>query len=171
MQHQAQTSLAVKGTTSPSPPPQRTVRASFPAYGSRMAKAPLPGAGLAIQYKTSTYVISLAHLIAETGALNCRKTTTVSSKLPHVGPQILARDSHTSRKSAPFQVRAKFELLSGQLQSGIRFLRVLLPASPTASLTGRLPTIRCSECWQGIGLTTFPFWPTSAIPPARGLSV
>ncbi len=63
--------------------------------------------------------------------LSCGKAA--SSKLPYVEPQILACDSHTSRKSAPFRARAKFEPLCGPLQPAIRFLRVLLPASPTAS--------------------------------------
>jgi len=71
-----------------------------------MAKTPSIDAGLAEQHKSFANVISLVHLIAETRALNCGEA--VSSKLPYAEPQILARDSHTSRKSAPFRVRAKF---------------------------------------------------------------
>jgi hypothetical protein len=98
----------------------------------------------------------LIHPIAETRALNCNEA--VSHKLPCVEPQIRVCDSHTSRKSALFRVRANLEPLSGPLQPGIRFLRVLLPASPTACLAAHLPRVQNS--WRRIGLTTFPFLPT-----------
>lgn len=68
-----------------------------------------------------------------------------ASKLPYVEPRILVRDSHTSRKSAPFQAGAKLEPLYTPLQHALRFLRVLLPASSTASLAGHLPLTRCPE--------------------------
>jgi len=89
----------------------------------------------------------LVHLIAETRALNCNKAA--SSKLPYGEPQILACDSHTSRKSAPFQAGAKPEPLCMPLQHAVRFLRVLLPAPPTASLAGHLPPTQCSESVAG----------------------
>jgi hypothetical protein len=57
-------------------------------------------------------------------------------------PQVRVCDSCTTRKSAPFQVGANFEPLSGRLQPGIRFFRALLPAPPTACLTAYLPRIR-----------------------------
>jgi hypothetical protein len=57
-------------------------------------------------------------------------------------PQVRVCDSCTTRKSAPFQVGANFEPLSGRLQPGIRFFRVLLPAPPTACLTAHLPQVR-----------------------------
>lgn len=125
------------------PPPQRTAQAIFTANGSSTAKAPSADTGLTRLHKTFADIISLVHPIAETRALNCN--TAVSSKLPYIEPQIRACDSRTTRKSALFRAGAKFEPLSAPLQSGIRFFRVLLPASPTASLAGRLPRIRCSE--------------------------
>jgi len=68
------------------------------------------------------------------------------------------------RKSAPFRVRAKFEPLSVPLQSGIRFLRVLLPAPPTALLADCLPSRHDARAWRRDGLTTFPFLPTQQLP-------
>ena len=126
--------------------PRRTHRATFTAMGSRMAKAPSLDAGPARQHRSFANVILLVHLIAETRALNCNKA--VSSKLPYVGPQILARDSHTSRKSAPFRVRAKSEPLCGPLQPAVRFLRVLLPAPPTALLADCLPSRHDARAWR-----------------------
>ena len=120
------------------PPPQRTHRETFTAMGSRMAKAPSPDAGLVRQHKSCANVILLDHLIAETRALNCNEA--VSSKLPCVGLQIQAHDSHTSRKFAPFRVRAKSEPLCEPLQPAVRFLRVLLPA-PTNSAPCGLPAV------------------------------
>src|SRR5260370_4534714 len=58
---------------------------------------------------------------------------------------MLACDNCTTRKSAPFQVRANFEPLCNPLQAAVRFLRVLMPAPSTASLTGHLPLVRYSE--------------------------
>jgi len=98
-----------------------------------MAKVPATDTGLA----------NLRNPIAGTRALNCSKAA--SSKLPYVEPQIMARDSHTSRKSAPFQAGAKLEPLCTPLQYAIRFLRVLLPAPSAASLAGHLPLTRCPE--------------------------
>jgi hypothetical protein len=103
-----------------------------------MAKTPSLDAGLAKQHKSFANSISLVHLIAETRALNCNEA--VSSKLPYVEPQTQAHDSHTSRKSAPFQVGAKVEPLYKPLQPAIRFLRVLLPASPKGLPRGSLAT-------------------------------
>src|SRR5471032_828181 len=54
-------------------------------------------------------------------------------------------DNRTIRKSAPFQIRANLEPLCDRLQDTIRFFRVLLSASPTASPAGHLPLIRCPE--------------------------
>jgi hypothetical protein len=55
---------------------------------------------------------------------------------------MLACDNCTTRKSAPFQVGANLEPLYNPLQVVIRFLRVLMPASPIASLAGYLPPLR-----------------------------
>src|ERR1700739_2355942 len=88
-------------------PSQRTHRATFTAMGSRMAKAPSPDAGLVRHHKSFANVILLASLSAETRPLNCNEAD--SSKLPYVGPQMLAHDSHPSGKFAPFRVRAKSE--------------------------------------------------------------
>lgn len=52
---------------------------------------------------------------------------------------MLACDNCTTRKSAPLQVGANLEPLYDPLQVVIRFLRVLIPAPPTASLAGCLP--------------------------------
>ena len=52
---------------------------------------------------------------------------------------MLACDSRTTRKWAPFQVGANLEPLYEPLQIVIRLLRVLIPAPPTASLAGYLP--------------------------------
>jgi len=128
------------------PPPQRTHQATFTAMGSRMAKAPLLDAGLARQRKSFANVVLLVRPIAETRAPNCNEA--VSSKLPYVGPQILAHDSHTSRKSAPFRVRAKSEPLCEPLQPAVRFLRVLLPAPPPASLAVCLPSRNIPRVWR-----------------------
>jgi hypothetical protein len=138
-----QNRLAGKRAASLLLPPQRTAQATFTAYGSGTAKASIVDTGLAIPRKSFADVISLVHLIAETRALNCHPAA--SSKLPYVEPQILVRDSHTSRKSAPFQAEAKVEPLCTPLQHAIRFLRVLLPAPSTASLAGHLPLTRCPE--------------------------
>ena len=135
--------LAGKGAASLLLPPQRTAQATFTAYGSGTAKASIVDTGLAIPHKSFADVISLVHLVAETRALNCHPAA--SFKLPYVEPQILVRDSHTSRKSAPFQAGAKLEPLCTPLQHAIRFLRVLLPAPSTASLAGHLPLTRCPE--------------------------
>jgi hypothetical protein len=62
-------------------------------------------------------------------------------------PQVRVCDSCTTRKSAPFQVGANLEPLSERLQPGIRLLRVLMPASPTARLTACLPQV----CLQADG--------------------
>lgn len=76
-------------------------------------------------------------------ALNCDKAA--SSKLPYIEPQTLVCDSRTSRKSAPFRVRANLEPLCQPLQLTVCFLRVLIPAPPTVSLASRLPLLRCFE--------------------------
>jgi hypothetical protein len=68
-----------------------------------------------------------------------------SLKLLLVGPPILACDSYTKRKSAPFRVGANLEPLYGPLQTVIRFLRLLIPARPTASLAGYLPRTAMSR--------------------------
>ncbi len=72
-----------------------------------MAKTPKLDACLAEKHKSFANSISLVRLIAEKMALNCNEA--LSSKLPYAEPQILAHDSHTSRKHATFQVSAKFE--------------------------------------------------------------
>lgn len=68
-------------------------------------------------------------------------------------------DNYTRWKSAPFQVRTNSESLSEPLQPGVRFFHHPIPASPTASLMGYLPTSMFC-CWRRIGLTTFPLIPT-----------
>ena len=68
-------------------------------------------------------------------------------------------DNCTTRKSAPFRVRANLEPLCELLPPAIRFFRVLIPTCPTASLTGRLPWPKI-WCRRTIGLTTFPSLPT-----------
>ena len=138
--------LAGKETAFLPPPPQRTHQATFTAMGSRMAKAPSLDTGLVRQHKSFANVILLVRPIAETRALNCNEA--VSSKLPCVGLQIHAHDSHTSRKSAPFRVRAKFEPLCKPLQPAIRFFRVLLPAPPTAPLAVCLPSRNIPRVWR-----------------------
>ena len=62
--------------------------------------------------------------------------------IPFVESQMLACDNCTTRKSAPFQVGANLEPLCNPLQVTFRFLRVLMPASPIASLAGHLPPLR-----------------------------
>src|SRR6185369_16903662 len=106
-----------------------------------MAKVSATDTGLAKLRKPFSSVLLSVHPSAGTRALSCNKAA--SSKLPYVKPQIMAHDSHTSRKSAPFQAGAKFEPLCTPLQHAIRFLRVLLPAPSTASLAGHLPLTRC----------------------------
>lgn len=74
----------------------------------------------------------------------------VSHKLPFDESQTWTCDNCTTRKSAPFRVRAKFEPLSAPLQSGIRFLRVLLPTPPTDLLADCLPSrIGCTRLAVG----------------------
>jgi hypothetical protein len=55
---------------------------------------------------------------------------------------MLACDNCTTWKSAPFRAGANLEPLYDLLQVVIRFLRVLMPASPTAPLAGYLPLLR-----------------------------
>jgi hypothetical protein len=88
----------------------------------------------------------LVHSVAGTWALN--RNEAASLKLPSLELQILACDSHTSRKSAPFRVRAKFEPLCKPLQHAIRFLRVLLPAPPTVLLADCLPSRDIPPSWR-----------------------
>jgi hypothetical protein len=58
----------------------------------------------------------------------------------------------TRQKSAPFQVGAKSEPLSGSLQTGLRFLRPPLPAALSAYLVVRFPK-QMYICRENIGLT------------------
>ena len=60
--------------------------------------------------------------------------------------------NHHHRKSASFQSRAKFELLSHPLQASFRFFQVPIPSKPLSTL--RLSTPSC--CGELIGLTMFP---------------
>jgi hypothetical protein len=117
-------------------PEEPCVRA-FPAHGSRTALSALLTPGLPNCTSPSQAVTSLVHLIAETRALNRRKT--VSFKLPCIEPQMNTCDNCTTRKSAPFQVRANLEPLCGPLQAAVRLFRVLIPASSTVPLAGYLP--------------------------------
>jgi hypothetical protein len=71
-----------------------------------------------------------------------------------------ACDSCTTRKSAPFQVRANLEPLCSPLQAALRFFRILMPAPSSVSLAGRLPRFITAKPWRRIGFTTFPFLPT-----------
>jgi hypothetical protein len=72
---------------------------------------------------------------------------------------MLACDSCTTRKWAPFQVGANLEPLYEPLQLVIRLLRVLIPAPPTVSLAGHLPWFDTLK-QGGERLTTFPVLPT-----------
>jgi hypothetical protein len=117
-------------------PEEPCVRA-FPAHGSRTALSALLTPGLPNCTSPSQAVTSLVHLIAETRALNRRKT--VSFKLPCIEPQMNTCDNCTTRKSAPFQVRANLEPLCGLLPPAIRFFRVLISTRPTAHLADHLP--------------------------------
>lgn len=112
---------------------------AFPAHGSRTALSVLLTPTLPNCTSPSQAVTSLVHLIAETRAPNRRKTA--SFKLPFVEPQMNTCDNCTTRKSAPFQVRANLEPLCGPLPATIRFFRVLMPAPSTASLASRLPQL------------------------------
>lgn len=115
-------------------------------------------AGLAKQHKPFANIVSLIHSVSGTRTLNRRFP--VSLKLPSTESRTRTCDSCTTRKSVPFQVRAKFDPLCKSLQLAVRFLRVLLPAPPTALLAGRLPSHDAPRAWRRVGLTTFPVLPT-----------
>ena len=61
----------------------------------------------------------------------------------------------TSLKSAPFQIRAKFEPLSELLPLSIRFFRPPLPAHPKALLADCLPALLLPIIRRIIGLTEY----------------
>jgi hypothetical protein len=63
----------------------------------------------------------------------------VTRKLAFVESKMLVCDNCTTRKWAPFQVRANLEPLYEPLRIVIRLLRVLIPTCPTVSLAGHLP--------------------------------
>lgn len=137
-------SLAGKRTALPPFPPQRTVRASFPAYSSGFAEAPFADAGL-VPHGTRPARTSYRWLPQhwEQGAeLPCDSLFQAALQ---TSLRYWPAPATTSRKSAPFRAGAKFEPLSGPLQPGVRFLRVLLPAPPTALLAGHLPRLRYAE--------------------------
>ena len=138
--------------------PRRTVHASFPRTRLEHSIKRRTDAGLAVLRKPFANGTLLIHLIAETRALN--RGLPISLKLPRVESQMRACDNCTTRKSASFQIRAKLEPLCNPLQAALRFFRVLMPASSSVSLAGRLPRFITAKPWRRIGFTTFPFLPT-----------
>jgi hypothetical protein len=103
-------------------------------------------AGLAKLHKSFANIASLIHSVSGTRTLNRRLP--VSLKLPSIESRTRACDSCTTRKSAPFRVRAKFEPLCKPLQLAVRFLRILLPAPPTALLAVCLPSDDALWGWR-----------------------
>src|SRR5471030_2352817 len=75
--------------------------------------------------------------------------------------------------SLPFRISANLEPLCSPIQAAVRFLRVLIPASPTDPLAGHLPCFDAMKLGQGIRLTTFPYLPTRLdfVTPVRLASV
>ena len=79
--------------------------------------------------------------------------------LAHRGSQVAAVHGHrvpstsprTRGKSAAFRLVANLEPLSRPLQAGIRFLPLPLPAAPSLTLAGSVPTFR----WERYGFTKF----------------
>ncbi len=103
-------------------------------------------AGLVKLHKPFANIASLIHSVFGTRTLNRRLP--VSLKLPSIESRTRACDSCTTRKSAPFRVRAKFEPLCKPLQLAVRFLRILLPAPPTALLAVCLPSDDALWGWR-----------------------
>jgi hypothetical protein len=125
-------------TTSRQRGPRRTVRASFPAYSSSTALSAALAPVLPLQRKPFANVTSLIRLITKAKGAEPSPNRSLTS-FPSFESQVLARDSCTTRKWAPFQVGANLEPLYEPLQLVICLLRVLIPAPPTVSLAGRLP--------------------------------
>lgn len=133
-----------KRTALPPFPPQRTIRASFPKYSSGFAEAPCVDAGL-VPHGTRPARTSYRWVPQhwEQGAeLPCDGLFQAALQ---TSLRYWPAPATTSRKSAPFRAGAKFEPLSGPLQPGVRFLRVLLPTPPPAFLAGHLPRLRYTE--------------------------
>jgi len=132
----------------PARPPLRTVRASFPVSSSSPREAACNCAAGSLSFKRTyasiTVVVSRKSAeVADTvsGAISCAPS--MNSDYDS------ASEDRAEVCSASREVM--LQPLSAPLQYSLRFLHLLIPARPTASLALRLPR------GQSYGLTTFPF--------------
>jgi hypothetical protein len=133
----------------PPPPPLRTVRASFPAYGSSIGqrmredtRLPL-GLGVHLDGTTAGPATELP-TVAEAAPAKVVATTPSSGLASCAGSRRFTY-ANTRGKSAHLRVRCsclspRLPPLSARLPDGLRFLPPPLPAVPSASLASHVPT-------------------------------
>ncbi len=135
--------------------PLRTVRESFPSYGSSPSKADdhhRPGDRIVLTRSPLRY--------SREAAFPCGQRahrSTVSPLSPFAFP--LAGSSSCSLATkhpsdvGSLSCRVTSKPVSASLQGGLRFFRHLNPAPPWAHLTARFP----SQAREGYGVSTFRF--------------
>jgi hypothetical protein len=137
-----------KEVRSPPPPPLRTVRAPFNAYGSSIGQRPftergLPiGLGVNLDFTTARPVTEIRR-----GPHHGRCRPRQICFAPRTGSLSVHVRRHPKEVSS-LSRRVMSQPLSGPLQAGIRFLPRPLPAAPSVRLAAGLPSR------EGDGLTT-----------------
>jgi len=149
----------------PTPRPLRTVRESFPSYGSSLSKEESdydspqwPKIMSPLQYAFAVdkwwYLeIQIPRYWRRTRSIMCPVGRTKQAFICFPSLNRFSKLSYNERptmKVSPLSCRANFEPVSAPLQRGIRFFRYPLPAPPSASLTVYVP-VTC-WCWSDTGL-------------------
>jgi hypothetical protein len=154
----------------PSPPPLRTVRAPFDAYGSSIEQRPcVARPGTAPPAHDTPYGTRLPHWPWGQPGRYCASAgyrdgyggggrtsrghcdLADRSALPPYAGCLTVHGRQHPREVGPLSrgvMSPRAQLLSGPLQAGVRFLPRPLPAAPSTHLAARLPSR------EGYGLTT-----------------